>query len=63
MKMYDILDGLASDQDAVTSVFFGTVRDGPDLHGIFLENNSRKSFQTKLKVKEELLHLREIYNL
>lgn len=42
MIMYDILDGLASDQDAVSTVFFGAVRNGPDLHRIFLEDNSRK---------------------
>lgn len=60
MKMYDILDGLASDQDAVSSVFFGAVRDGPDLHRIFLEHNSRESFQTMQKEMEELLHWEEI---
>lgn len=52
--MYDILDGLASDQDAVSNVFFGTVRERPDLHSIFLEHNSRE-----IKM-EELLHLEEI---
>lgn len=54
MKMYDILDGLASNQDAVSSVFFRAVRDGPDLHCIFLEHNSSQSFQTVQVEMEEL---------
>lgn len=37
--MYNILDGLASDQDAVSYVLFGAVGNGPDLHSIFLEHN------------------------
>lgn len=49
MKMYDILDGLASDQDTVSSVFFGAVGDGPDLHCIFLEHNSREGFSNYAK--------------
>lgn len=40
MKMDDVLDGLASDQDAVSSVFLGAVGDGPDLHCIFLPYNN-----------------------
>lgn len=40
-KCMILLDGLASDQDAVSSVFFRAVRDGPDLHCIFLEYKNR----------------------
>jgi len=58
--MYDVLDGLASDLDAVSSVFFGAVGDGPDLHCIFLEHNGRGRFQDKQKKMENLLHLEEM---
>ena len=60
MKMYDILDGLASEQDAVSNVFFGAVRNGPDLHCIFLEHRCIKGFQTMQKEREELLQLEKI---
>lgn len=42
--MFNILDGLASDQDAVSSVFFGAVGDGSDLHCVFLEHERSITF-------------------
>lgn len=48
-NMYDILDGLASNQDAVSSVFLGAVRNGPDLHCIFLEPSYIKGFSNYAK--------------
>lgn len=46
-NVWHVLDGLASDQDTLSSVFFGTVRDGSNLHGIFLEQQSREKARDK----------------
>lgn len=45
--MDDILDGLASDHDAVSNVFFRAVGDGPDLHCIFLEHDGGETLKKK----------------
>lgn len=41
MQMDDILYALASDQDAFSSVFFGTVGNGTDFHCFVLEHSDK----------------------
>lgn len=43
MKIYDILYGLASDQDAISSVFFGAFGNGSDFHRIVLGPKKQKT--------------------